>query len=95
MKKSHQSNIFEELKKAGAQGLSRDFFEADRSRFGVAWLRRLQEIEESYFMEKSYKNDLISHWKLGNRRLQQIKLIQERLIFMGQIAEMECYAVLP
>ena len=94
MKENKRLAVKSALLKAGFAGVTRAEFEADRLRFGTAWIRRCQELEADYIIEKRLDGQFITHWTLiGSRNRQPEAAVKERWIPMGSVLGWEFFEV--
>ena len=96
MKESKRLAVKSALLKAGFAGVTRAEFEADRLRFGTAFLRRIQEVEERFLVEKEYQGGFIVKWTLvGTRNVDPKAALRERLVPIGAVLGWEFLEVCP
>ncbi len=100
MKATKREACKKALLEAGSLGVLRKTFEADRVRFGTSFIRRLQELEEEYEMEKlnelnlpAGKHDFISRWIIGDPKPRQeaMKLSGKNEVFIGSALGWDFY----
>jgi len=75
-------------------GVPREVFEAGRLVYGTAFIRRIQELEEKYIIEKDYKGGFITRWILTGRRNQEPKSADvPRELYIGTVCGVEWFEV--
>ncbi len=80
---------------AGDKGVERERFEADRLAYGTAFMRRLEELEEIYTMDKEINGRFIKKWTItGRRNLFPIAADVPREIYIGTVCSVEWFEVL-
>ncbi len=94
MKTTKRKACLDDLLLAGVAGLSRLHFDGNRTRYGTSFMRRLQELEEEYIIEKQEIGGFLTHWTLiGSRNRQPQAAMKGREIYIGSVAGMEFYEV--
>ncbi len=94
MKNSKRLATESALKLAGPRGLSREYLESQRLVFGTCFIRRLQELEADYIIEKRLDGQFITHWTLiGSRNRQPEAAVKERWIPIGSVCGWEFFEV--